>query len=137
MYLQTMIKSDHVVSSRNIAAKVFGFCVLPQFFKLKKYREPFNVFLNDLRLSKYFRDRQMYIKIAKSAYKAEPEIFKKHFAKAIGQDLINEKVKVVQIAMAKLAAKVAPGYSRSNDKVREFLLQTAAPDVKQFLLKLN
>lgn len=77
----------------------------------------------------------MYINIAKAAYKSDPEIFKKHFAKAIGQDLINEKVKVVQIAIAKLTAKVASGFSRSNDKVREVLLQSAAPDVKQFLDK--
>jgi hypothetical protein len=37
----------------------------------------------------------MYIKIARASYKADNEIFKKHFAKAIGNDLISEKVKVV------------------------------------------
>lgn len=62
--------------------------------------------MNELRASRNFRDRQMYIYIAKASYKVDPEIFKKHFAKAIGQDLISEKVKVVQIALAKLTAKV-------------------------------
>ena len=51
--------------------------------------------MNELRTSRNFRDRQMYIYVAKASYKADPEIFKKHFAKAIGQDLISEKVKVV------------------------------------------
>jgi hypothetical protein len=37
----------------------------------------------------------MYIKIARSTFKAENEIFKKHFAKSIGFDMVNEKVKVV------------------------------------------
>ena len=33
--------------------------------------------------------------------------------------------------------KVAPGYSRSCDKVRDHLMQNASTDVKQFLVKLN
>ena len=33
--------------------------------------------------------------------------------------------------------KIPNGFSRSNDKVRENLMQSAAPDVKQFLLKNN
>jgi len=37
----------------------------------------------------------MYLKIARAAYKVDNEIFKKHFAKAIGNDMIAEKVKVV------------------------------------------
>lgn len=37
----------------------------------------------------------MYIKIAKASFKADNEIFKKHFAKSIGLDMCNEKVKVV------------------------------------------
>lgn len=39
----------------------------------------------------------MYIAIARSAYKADNEVFKKHFAKSIGTDMSDEKVKVVQI----------------------------------------
>lgn len=37
----------------------------------------------------------MYITIAKSTYAADNDVFKKFFAKAIGQDMINEKVKIV------------------------------------------
>ena len=37
----------------------------------------------------------MYVKIAKTALKIDQELFKKHFAKAIGTDMIQEKVKVV------------------------------------------
>jgi len=33
--------------------------------------------------------------------------------------------------------KVAPGYSRSCDKVRDHLMQNASADVKQFLVKMN
>jgi hypothetical protein len=55
----------------------------------------------------------MYIKISKAAYNFEKEIFKKHFAKAIGNDLMLERVKVVQISIAKLLKIVPPSYSRS------------------------
>ena len=64
----------------------------------------------------------MYLHIAKASYRGEQEVFKKHFAKAIGIDMIDEKVKVVQITMAKLVMKITPGYSRSVDKVKEHLL---------------
>jgi hypothetical protein len=37
----------------------------------------------------------MYIKIARHTYRADNEIFKKHFAKSMGNDMIGEKVKVV------------------------------------------
>jgi hypothetical protein len=37
----------------------------------------------------------MYIKIAKHSYRTDNEIFKKHFAKAMGTDMCAEKVKVV------------------------------------------
>lgn len=79
----------------------------------------------------------MYITIAKNAYKAENEVFKKHFAKSIGADMLEEKVKVVQISMAKMVFKIPAGYSRSVDKVREHLSATTTPDVKQFLDKNN
>jgi hypothetical protein len=51
--------------------------------------------------------------------------------------MCSEKVKVVQVMLAKLMMLVAPGYSRSCDKVRESLMQNASPDVKQFLMKVN
>jgi Tfp pilus assembly PilM family ATPase len=44
----------------------------------------------------------MYLTIGQSVYKADTEVFKKHFAKAIGIDMVEEKVKVVQISLAKL-----------------------------------
>lgn len=67
----------------------------------------------------------MYIKIALHSYKSDNEIFKKHFAKAIGTDMCTEKVKVVQISLAKLIKKIPASYSRSSDKVREHLMKDA------------
>ncbi len=63
----------------------------------------------------------MYLVIAKSALKGDKDVFKKHFAKAIGNDMCEEKVKVVKIMMAKLIAKVERGYSKSADKVFDWL----------------
>jgi len=60
----------------------------------------------------------LYLIIAKSTFNTDNEIFKKHFAKAIGNDLIDEKVKVVQILLAKICMKVPESYSKSIDKVR-------------------
>jgi len=79
----------------------------------------------------------MYIEIASAAYDGDQEVFKKHFAKAIGNDMLGEKVKVVQISMAKLIHRIPLSYSRSVDKVREHLLAKADTDVKQFLLAEN
>ena len=47
-------------------------------------------YTDNLRISKYFRDRQIYINIAMSTYYSDNEIFKKHFAKNIAADLENE-----------------------------------------------
>jgi hypothetical protein len=52
-------------------------------------------FIDNLRNSKNFRERQLYLVIARATFKVDPEIFKKHFAKAIGSDMITDKVKVV------------------------------------------
>ena len=76
----------------------------------------------------------MYIVIAKSVYKSDNEIFKKHFAKNIGNDLLNEKVKVVLISLIKLLIKVENGYSRSCDKLRSHLSENTSEDVKQFFI---
>ncbi len=75
--------------------------------------------------------------IAKSTFKADNEIFKKHFAKAIGSDLINEKVKIVQIVLAKICLKVPEGYSKSIDKIRSQIKYTLSPsdDLLQYLSK--
>ena len=123
-----------MIQSRKTIAKVYGQYVLTPLIKQKKYREPFTDFVNALRMSKNFRDRQMYLAIAKASYKGEQEVFKKHFAKSIGLDMLDEKVKVVQISLAKMVMKITPGYSRSVDKVKEHLLATTVPDVRQFLL---
>lgn len=98
---------------------MLGSKVIVPLIKNKKYRKQFNSFLDKLRSSKNFRERQLYLVIAKSAFKVDNEIFKKHFAKAIGADLLNERVKVVQIKLAKLCHKVPEGYSKSIDKVRQ------------------
>ena len=86
--------------------------------------------MDKLRVSKNFRERQMYITIAKSTYLADNDVFKKFFAKAIGQDMINEKVKIVQISLAKLCSKVQEGYSKSIEKVRQYLRQKTTTDVQ-------
>ena len=65
-------------------AKVLGVNVIAPLIKNKTYRKPLTDFIDMLRLSKNFRDRQMYLIIAKAAFKADEDIFKKHFAKAIG-----------------------------------------------------
>ena len=64
----------------------------------------------------------MYVICAKSAFKADQEIFKKHFAKNMGNDMVTEKVCVVKLMLAKLVAKVPRGYSKSTDKIFEAFL---------------
>jgi hypothetical protein len=78
-------------------------------------------FIDDLRLSKTFRDRQMYVVIARATYKQDPEVFKKHFAKSMGNDMCEEKVKLVRMVLAKCISKVTRGYSKSADKLFEAL----------------
>ena len=51
----------------------------------------------------------MYLIIANSVYKSESEIFKKHFAKSIATEMVEEKVKVVQITMTKLVMQIPAG----------------------------
>ena len=70
LHLQHIIVSDTYISTRKSAAKVYGATVI-QLVKLKKYREVLYEYLTKLRLSKNFRDRQMYVKIAKSALKID------------------------------------------------------------------
>lgn len=109
---------------------MYGKLVVSSLIKQKKYRKEITDFIDQLRLSKNFRDRQMYIKIAKSTFKADNEIFKKHFAKSIATDMETEKVKVVQIALAKMLYKVPNGYSRSCEKMKEKMLKECSEDVK-------
>ena len=71
----------------------------------------------------------MYVCIAKSTYSTDTEIFKKHFAKNIAQDLENEKCTCVKIMMAKLCNDVKDGYSKSLDKVRQKLIRDNDPTI--------
>ena len=136
-FIQSAIKSDQIIASRKKLSKVYGSCIVSPLIKNKKYRNDITEFVDSLRTSNNFRDRQMYIVIGKAAFKADAEIFKKHFAKSIGIDLLVEKVKVVQISLAKLLKKVPRGSIRSCDKVRDHLLENTVPDVHQFLLEHN
>lgn len=63
----------------------------------------------------------MYLIVATSTFKEEKEVFKKHFAKAIGNEMCEERVTIVKILMAKLVRKVDRGYSKSADKVYDWL----------------
>jgi hypothetical protein len=66
----------------------------------------------------------MYVVIATAVYKEDKDIFKKHFAKSMGLEMIDEKVNAVKIMMAKLVSKVPRGYSKSTDKVFDMLKTT-------------
>ena len=73
----------------------------------------------------------MYIAI--STYEADNEIFKKHFAKNIANDMESEKCKCVLIVMAKLCNLVKDGYSKSLDKIRAQILADKDPTVLQHM----
>ena len=76
-------------------------------------------YVDSLRQSNNFRERQMYITIAIAAFEVDEEIYKKHFAKAIGNEMLDEKVTVVKMLIAKLSEKVPQGYSKSTDKIAD------------------
>lgn len=79
-------------------------------------------FTDELRSSKKFRDRCLYVETAIATYQGDNDIFKKHFAKNIAADLEGESCKCVKITLAKLCNVVPDGYSKSLDKVRAKLL---------------
>ena len=80
----------------------------------------------------------MYVTIAKAAFKGDREIFKKHFAKSMGNEMCEEKVNVVKIAMAKLVAKVPRGYSKSTDKIFDVLQKNCkSGEITQYLGNLG
>ena len=64
----------------------------------------------------------MYLYVAMGAFKGEDEIFKKFFAKAIGNEMLDEKVTVVKMLIVKLSAMVPKGYSKSTDKIAQHLI---------------
>ena len=115
-YLFDIILHDKANSYKVRAANVLGSKIVVPLIKGKKYRALLTTFTDNLRTSKNFRERQLYIIVALSTYKADNEIFKKHFAKNIAQDLENETCKCVQISLAKLCNEVKEGYSKSLDK---------------------
>ena len=45
----------------------------------------------------------MYLTIASAAFDVDEEIYKKHFAKSIGNEMIEERCTVVKMMIAKLA----------------------------------
>ena len=53
-----------------------------------------------------------------STFEGDNEIFKKHFAKNIGNDMEAEKCQCVKIMLSKMCNVVKEGYSKSIDKIR-------------------
>ena len=75
----------------------------------------------------------MYIYIADASFEADQEIYKKHFAKAIGNEMVEEKVTLVKMLIAKLVKKVPDGYSKSTDKIGQVMKAQGNSEVNQFL----
>ena len=136
-YLYKVIKDDPYIQFRKDLASVLGCKVIAPLIKNKKYRKDLTDFLDQLRLSSNFRDRQMYVVIAEATYDGDADTYKKHFAKAISSEMKDEKVVVVQMLLAKLCAKVPKGYSKSTDALAESLLKAGNREVIQFLSNDN
>ena len=117
-YLFDIIKKERAINYKMRAAKVLGSKIVAPLIKGKKYRGLLTTFTDELRCSKNFRDRQVYIQVAISTHQSDNEIFKKHFAKNIAQDMELDSCRCVQIMLAKLCNEVKDGYSKSLDKVR-------------------
>ena len=94
-------------------------------------------YVDSLRQSNNFRERQMYITIAMAAFEVDEEIYKKHFAKAIGNEMLDERVTVVKMLIAKLAEKVPRGYSKSTDKIADHFKAQNNSEVNQFFSQDN
>jgi hypothetical protein len=101
--------------------------------KGKKYRAMLTEFTDTLRVSKNFRNRQLYLHIAISTYTSDKDIFKKHFAKNIAIDMENEKCKCVLIMLAKLCNVVEPDFSKSVEKIRSKLLAESDSTILQYM----
>jgi TATA-binding protein-associated factor Taf7 len=136
-YLYEAIKKEQFVANRFSAAQIFGKEVVAKLIRTKKYRKDLTDFLDELRTSTNFRDRQMYLTVARATFDADKEIYKKHFAKAIGNEMVNEKVTLVKVMIAKLAQAVPTGYSKSTDKIAEHIKKQANSEVNQFLSNDN
>ena len=79
----------------------------------------------------------MYLAIAQAAFEVEDEIYKKHFAKAIGNEMCEEKVVAVKMMIAKLAHAVPYGYSKSTDKITDHIKAQEISEVNQFFDENN
>lgn len=79
----------------------------------------------------------MYLTIAQAAFEVEDEIYKKHFAKAIGNEMCEEKVVAVKMMIAKLSAAVPNGYSKSTDKIADVIRAQENSEVNQFFSEEN
>lgn len=79
----------------------------------------------------------MYITIAMAAFEVDEEIYKKHFAKAIGNEMLDERVTVVKMLIAKLSEKVPRGYSKSTDKIADHFKAQNNSEVNQFFSQDN
>lgn len=135
--MQTYVLFLQMVGSRFELARVFGCRVVAKLIRQKKYRKDLTDYVDQLRQSNNFRDRQMYITIALAAYEVDEEIYKKHFAKAIGNEMCDEGVTVVKMQIAKLAEKVPTGYSKSTDKIADHLKAQNNSEVNQFFSQDN
>ena len=132
-YMFDIIRNERAINYKVRAAIVLGAKVVAPLIKGKKYRTIITSFTDELRVSKNFRDRQIYVNVAISTYRADTEIFKKHFAKNIAQDFETEKCKCVLITLARLCNEVKEGYSKSLDKVRDSLLKQNDPHIIQYI----
>lgn len=63
-FLYEAIKSEQVVAHRIACAKTCGKFVIARLIKNKTYRADLTNFIDSLRRSKNFRDRQMYLIVA-------------------------------------------------------------------------
>lgn len=60
-YLFDIIKNERAINYKLRAARVIGSKIVSPLIKGKKYRALLTSFTDELRLSKHFRDRQIYI----------------------------------------------------------------------------
>jgi len=68
-YLFDIIKQSIAINYRMRAAQVLGSKIVAPLIKGKKYRTLLTTFTDELRESKNFRDRQIYLQIAIYTYK--------------------------------------------------------------------
>ena len=126
-----------MIGSRFAVSRVLGGKVVAKLIRSKKYRKDLTDYVDSLRQSTNFRDRQMYLTIASAAFEVDEEIYKKHFAKAIGNEMCSERCTIVKMMIAKLAQRVPTGYSKSTDKIADHLKAQGNSEVNQFFSEDN